>query len=140
MVSTIQMSQGAGGAHMDRLIKEHILAKFSQVPSSDVEVPLGCLDDAAVVDDIVFSTDSHTVQPLIFPGGDIGSLAVAGTVNDVAVLGAAPIALSTGFIIEEGFSFEVFDQIIQSMASTAKKASVPIVTGDTKVVERKAIQ
>lgn len=140
MVSKIQMSQGAGGEHMDRLIKEHILTKFSQIPSVHVEVPLSCLDDAAVVDGIVFSTDSHTVHPLIFPGGDIGSLAVAGTVNDVAVLGADPIALSTGLIIEEGFSFDVFDQIIQSMASTAKNAGVPIVTGDTKVVERKAIQ
>ena len=95
MVSTIQMSQGAGGEHMDRLIKEHILSKFSQVSSYGVEVPLSCLDDAAVIDDIVFSTDSHTVQPLIFPGGDIGSLAIAGTVNDVAVLGADPLALST---------------------------------------------
>jgi hydrogenase expression/formation protein HypE len=140
MVSTIQMSQGAGGEHMDRLIKEHILSKFSQVSSYGVEVPLSCLDDAAVVDDIVFSTDSHTVQPLIFPGGDIGSLAIAGTVNDVAVLGADPLALSTGFIIEEGFSFKVFDQIIESMTRTAKWAGVPIVTGDTKVVERKAIQ
>jgi hydrogenase expression/formation protein HypE len=140
MVSKIQMSEGAGGEHMDRLIKEHILSQFSKLNSNRVEVPLGCLDDAAVVDDIVFSTDSHTVQPLLFPGGDIGSLSVAGTVNDVAVLGADPLALSSGFIIEEGFSFEVFDQIVTSMMRTAKMAEVPIITGDTKVVEHNAIQ
>lgn len=140
MDSKIQMSQGAGGEHMDRLIKEHILAQFSKLTSPNVEVPLGSLDDAAVVDDIVFSTDSHTVQPLIFPGGDLGSLSVAGTVNDVAALGADPIALSSGFIIEEGLEFDVFDRIVQSMIATAKLANVPIVTGDTKVVERHAIQ
>jgi hydrogenase expression/formation protein HypE len=140
MATKIQLSQGAGGEHMDRLIKEHILEKFSKTTSSAIKVPLDALDDAAVVDNIVFSTDSHTIQPLIFPGGDIGSLAIAGTVNDVSVLGADPIALSSGFIVEEGFSFEIFDQIIQSMAKTSKKADVPIVTGDTKVIEHGAIQ
>ena len=98
------------------------------------------LDDAAVVDDIVFSTDSHTVQPIIFPGGDLGSLAVSGTINDVAVMGAKPIALSSGFIIEEGLSADTFEIIVKSMSTYSKKAKVPIVTGDTKVVEKGAIQ
>jgi hydrogenase expression/formation protein HypE len=98
------------------------------------------LDDSAVIDDIVFSTDSHTVQPIIFPGGDLGSLAVAGTINDVSVMGAKPIALSAGFIIEEGLSLETFETIVKSMSKVASDAGVPIVTGDTKVVEKGAIQ
>jgi hydrogenase expression/formation protein HypE len=104
------------------------------------EVSLSMLDDSAVVDDIVFSTDSHTVSPIIFPGGDLGSLAVAGTVNDVSVMGAKTIGLSSGFIIEEGLDLNVFETIVKSMSETAKKADVPIVTGDTKVVEKGAIQ
>ncbi len=138
MVKKISLAQGAGGELMDQLIKENILRFFKT--TGDVEVPLTALDDAAVVDDIVFSTDSHTVQPLIFPGGDIGSLAVCGTINDVAVVGGTPLALSAGFIIEEGFSLETFETIVRSMGRTAQKAGVPIVTGDTKVVEKGAIQ
>jgi len=98
------------------------------------------LDDSAVIDDVVFTTDSHTVRPLIFPGGDLGSLAVAGTINDIAVMGAKPIALSAGFIVEEGLSTDIFELIVKSMAKTADYAKVPIVTGDTKVVEKGAIQ
>ena len=124
---------------MDNLIKEKILNHFNY-KSKKIEVPLSMLDDAAVVDDIVFSTDSHTVQPIIFPGGDLGSLAVSGTINDVAVMGAKPIALSSGFIIEEGLSADTFEIIVKSMSTYSKKAKVPIVTGDTKVVEKGAIQ
>jgi len=138
MTKKITLAQGAGGELMDQLIKENILRFFPM--HGNVEVPLTALDDAAVVDDIVFSTDSHTVQPLIFPGGDIGSLAVCGTINDVAVVGGTPLALSAGFIIEEGFSMETFQTIVRSMGRTAKKADVPIVTGDTKVVEKGALQ
>lgn len=138
MNKKITLAQGAGGEYMDAFIKETILKHFHTDPSA--EVSLDMLDDSAVIDDIVFSTDSHTVHPLIFPGGDIGSLAVAGTVNDVSVLGATPLALSAGFIIEEGFSRETFDAIVKSMGITAKQANVPIVTGDTKVVEKGAIQ
>jgi hydrogenase expression/formation protein HypE len=138
MAQKITLAQGAGGELMDQLIKENILRFFKN--QGTAEVPLTALDDAAVVDDIVFSTDSHTVQPLIFPGGDIGSLAVCGTVNDVAVVGGSPLALSAGFIIEEGFSMETFETIVRSMGRMAKKACVPIVTGDTKVVEKGALQ
>ncbi|DAC72353.1 MAG TPA: hydrogenase expression/formation protein HypE [Thermoplasmata archaeon] len=138
MAKKIALAQGAGGELMDQLIKQNILRFFKNQGSA--EVSLAALDDAAVIDDIVFSTDSHTVQPLIFPGGDIGSLAVCGTINDVAVMGATVIALSAGFIIEEGFSLDTFATIVKSMGRTADKAGVPIVTGDTKVVEKGAIQ
>ncbi len=139
MVEKIKLAQGAGGELMDKLIKENIL-KYFEKESKSIEVTLSMLDDSAVVDDIVFSTDSHTVQPIIFPGGDLGSLAVAGTINDVSVMGAKPIALSAGFIIEEGLSTITFETIVKSMGRVAKDASVPIVTGDTKVVEKGAIQ
>jgi len=114
MVEKIRLAQGAGGELMDNLIKDKILKYFAG-KSSSAEITLSMLDDAAVIDDIVFSTDSHTVQPLIFPGGDVGSLAVCGTINDVSVLGAKPLALSAGFILEEGFSVETFEKIVKSM-------------------------
>ncbi len=137
MSERIQLAHGAGGERMEGFIKQYILKSFS---SSSGEVPLDMLDDAAVIDDIVFSTDSHTVHPLFFPGGDIGILAVAGTINDVAVLGAKPLALSAAFILEEGLSFEIFEKIVNSIGESAKDAGIPIVTGDTKVVEKNAIQ
>jgi hydrogenase expression/formation protein HypE len=139
MADKIRLAQGAGGQMMDKLIKDKIL-KYFEKSSKSAEIPLSMLDDSAVIDDIVFSTDSHTVQPIIFPGGDLGSLAVAGTVNDIAVMGAKPIALSAGFIIEEGLSIETFETIVKSMGEVAYEAGVPIVTGDTKVVENGAIQ
>jgi hydrogenase expression/formation protein HypE len=138
MAEKIKLAQGAGGQMMDKLIKEKILKYFEK--ESSAEIPLSMLDDSAVIDDIVFSTDSHTVQPIIFPGGDLGSLAIAGTINDVAVMGAKPIALSAGFIVEEGLSIETFETIVKSMSEVASDAGVPIVTGDTKVVEKGAIQ
>ena len=137
MSERIQLAHGAGGERMENFIKQYILKSFS---SSSGEVSLDMLDDAAVIDDIVFSTDSHTVHPLFFPGGDIGALAVAGTINDVAVLGAKPLALSAAFILEEGLSFEIFEKIVNSIGESAKDAGIPIVTGDTKVVEKNAIQ
>jgi hydrogenase expression/formation protein HypE len=139
MANKIKLAQGAGGQMMDKLIKDKILKYFDE-SSKSAEIPLSMLDDSAVIDDIVFSTDSHTVQPIIFPGGDLGSLAIAGTVNDIAVMGAKPIALSAGFIIEEGLPLDKFETIVKSMGEVAKKANVPIVTGDTKVVENGAIQ
>jgi hydrogenase expression/formation protein HypE len=140
MVEKIKLAQGAGGEMMDNFIKEKILKYFNFGKFKNVDIPLSMLDDAAVVDDIVFSTDSHTVQPIIFPGGDLGSLAIAGTINDVSVLGAKPIGLSAGFIIEEGLPSGTFEIIVKSMGKCAKDANVPIVTGDTKVVEKGAIQ
>jgi hydrogenase expression/formation protein HypE len=139
MADKIKLADGAGGQLMDKLIKQKILKYFGKM-STSAEIPLSMLDDSAVIDDIVFTTDSHTVQPIIFPGGDLGSLAVAGTVNDVSVMGAKPIALSSGFIVEEGLPVEKFEIIVNSMSKVSKEANVPIVTGDTKVVEKGAIQ
>jgi hydrogenase expression/formation protein HypE len=139
MTEKIKLAQGAGGQLMDKLIKEKILKYFGK-NQGKAEVSLSMLDDSAVIDDIVFSTDSHTVHPIIFPGGDLGSLAVAGTINDVSVMGAKPIALSAGFIIEEGLPIETFETIVKSMSQVSIDADVPIITGDTKVVEKGAIQ
>jgi hydrogenase expression/formation protein HypE len=139
MADKIKLAQGAGGEMMDILIKQKILKYFGKDIQKG-EVSLSMLDDSAVIDDIVFSTDSHTVQPIVFPGGDLGSLAVAGTVNDISVMGANTFAISAGFIIEEGLSIKNFERIVKSMSETANNANVPIVTGDTKVVEKGAIQ
>jgi hydrogenase expression/formation protein HypE len=120
---------------MNRLIRDHVVA----VLDNDQLAPL---DDGAVLPhvdgDIVFTTDSYVVTPLEFPGGDIGRLAVAGTVNDLAVMGAKPVALSLGLILEEGLPFDVLDRVLASIARTAEEAGVSIVTGDTKVIERRA--
>jgi hydrogenase expression/formation protein HypE len=137
MADRIELPQGAGGSETEAFIKKHILPRFEQ---PDIDVPLQALDDAAVVDDVVFTTDSHTVQPLFFPGGDIGSLAVAGTINDVAVMGAEPVALAAAMVIEEGLSLDSIERVLDSMASCSHNAGVPIVTGDTKVLEHGALQ
>lgn len=101
---------------------------------------LNSMSDAALVavnhPRIAYTTDSYVVKPLEFPGGNIGKLAVCGTVNDLAVMGAKPLYLSAGFIIEEGFDFAILERIVKSMAETARAAHVHIVTGDTKVVAR----
>jgi hydrogenase expression/formation protein HypE len=138
----ISMAHGAGGAVMQEMIGSLIVPILSnrKWKGSKITVPLDALDDSAVVDGIVFTTDSHTVRPLFFPGGDIGSLSVAGTVNDLSVVGAEPLALSSAFVLEEGLDSHTLEKVLRSMARTAKQAGVPIVTGDTKVVERGAVQ
>lgn len=132
----ITMSQGAGGERMQEFIREFVLKELDH---DFGEIPLAALDDSAVFDGIAFTTDSYTVKPLFFPGGDIGVLSVAGTVNDLSVMGATPVALSCAMIIQEGFSGEDLHRIMRSISATAKKAEVRIVTGDTKVVEKGAI-
>jgi len=119
---------------MHDLVKNYIVKYFGNTAS--IEVPLEALDDAAVVRDVVLKSDSHAVKPLFFPGGDIGRLAVSGTVNDIAVLGAEPYALACGFVLEEGLSLADFEKILASMQQTCLEADVSIVTGDTKVVEK----
>ncbi|MBS7636649.1 hydrogenase expression/formation protein HypE [Candidatus Bathyarchaeota archaeon] len=130
------MLHGAGGTVMHDLVKNYILKYFGGVENADFEVPLEALDDAAVVGDIVLKSDSHAVKPIFFPGGDIGRLAVSGTVNDIAVLGAEPYALACSFILEEGLPLADFEKILASMQQTCREAHVSIVTGDTKVVEK----
>lgn len=132
----ITMAHGAGGAIMNDLIKKYVLKYLG---GSGAEVPLEALDDAAVISDIVLKSDSHVVKPIFFPGGDIGRLAVAGTVNDIAVMGAEPIALSCGFVLEEGLLMAEFEKILKSMNETCREADVYIITGDTKVVEKGAL-
>jgi hydrogenase expression/formation protein HypE len=119
---------------MHDLVRNYIVKYFGD--ANIAEVPLEALDDAAVVGDVVFKSDSHAVKPIFFLGGDIGRLAVTGTVNDIAVLGAEPYALACGFILEEGLALTDFERILASMQQACKEASVSIVTGDTKVVEK----
>jgi len=130
---TVQMSHGGGGRLSQMLIDDMFVAAFDNPV-------LAQLHDGAILDlaagRLAFSTDSFVVHPLFFPGGDIGSLAVHGTVNDVAMCGARPIAISAGFIIEEGLPMEDLWRIVQSMRDAADQAGVPVVTGDTKVVDR----
>lgn len=135
-MSKITMSHGGGGAVMQGLIKEYVVKYLG---GSGAEVPLEALDDSAVIDDVVLKSDSHTVKPLFFPGGDIGRLAITGTVNDIAVMGADPLALSSGFIIEEGFQLEDFERILRSMREACQEAGVYVLTGDTKVMEKGAL-
>lgn len=135
-MNRITMAHGAGGHMMQQLVKDYILKYLG---GSGVEVPLEALDDSAVIDDIVLSSDSHTVKPLFFPGGDIGRLAISGTVNDIAVMGAEPRALTSGFVIEEGFPLTDFEKIVRSMGDACREAGVYVITGDTKVMEKGAI-
>jgi hydrogenase expression/formation protein HypE len=121
---------------MQEFLSKHILPHF---PVTVTDVPLSSLDDSAVVDGIVFTTDAHTVKPLFFPGGDIGSLSVAGTVNDISVIGGRPLALSLAVILEEGLDIDIVDRAMMSVGKTAAACGVPVVTGDTKVMESGAI-
>ena len=130
----IDMAHGSGGRAMAQLIEE-LFAKYL----GNEYLAQG--DDGALLPHpgegkLVMATDSHVVSPLFFPGGDIGCLSVHGTINDVAMMGAQPLYLSAGFILEEGFKLADLARIVQSMAAAAREAGVPIVTGDTKVVER----
>ncbi|MBA3034118.1 MAG: hydrogenase expression/formation protein HypE [Gammaproteobacteria bacterium] len=131
----IDMSHGAGGRAGAQLVEELFLRHLDN-PF------LRQGDDGAVLswptfgERLVLSTDCHVVSPLFFPGGDIGCLAVHGTLNDVAMMGARPLALTAGFVIEEGFALAELDRIVASMAAAARAAGVPVVAGDTKVVER----
>ena len=131
----ITMLHGAGGTVMHNLVKNYIVKAFAGIGNA-AEVPLEAMDDAAVIGDIVFKSDSHAVKPIFFPGGDIGRLSISGTVNDISAMGAMPYALACGFILEEGLPFADLERILQSMRETCIEAGVGIVTGDTKVVEK----
>ena len=131
----ILLDHGGGGLLMNELITQKFLPKLSNTY-------LERLEDGAVFDigdsKLCFSTDSYVVSPIFFPGGDIGSLSVHGTVNDIAMCGGIPLFLSAGFILEEGFSMKDLERIIESMAEAAANAGTQIVTGDTKVVAKGA--
>jgi len=128
----ILLAHGAGGGKSAELVREVFLAHFENAV-------LSRLGDAAVLEAggrLAFTTDAFVVAPLFFPGGDIGKLAVCGTVNDLAAMGAAPVALSAAFILEEGLELGILRAVVESMAGAAREAGVPIMTGDTKVVPR----
>ena len=133
MDTTILLGHGSGGKLSHQLIKELFINYFENpIVKSQTDSALLSLERST----IAFTTDSYVVDPLFFPGGNIGKLAVCGTINDIAVSGAIPKYLSASFIIEEGFSMKELEQIVSSMAEEAKRAGVFIVTGDTKVVNK----
>ena len=130
---------GAGGEVMGELLQT--LTKFKHNNAGGIG--LESLDDGAVIpingQNLVFTTDSHVVRPIFFPGGDIGKIAVCGTINDLAMMGGKPIALSCGMIIEEGFEIDDLARIVTSMDDALGEAGANLVTGDTKVMERGAL-
>ncbi len=133
----ITAMHGAGGELMDRLLREHILTEFSR--RSAGRIGLDALDDGATIatptaGELVVTTDSHVVQPTFFPGGDIGRLAAAGTLNDLAVMGARPLGLTLGLILEEGFPLADLKRIVRSIAAVLDELGVPLIAGDTKVM------
>ena len=132
MDNRILLAHGSGGKLSHDLVRKHIISRITN-PLLDR------LDDSAVLDSegrLAFTTDSYVVSPIIFPGGDIGRLAVCGTVNDLSMAGAKPLYLSLSFIIEEGLAVSELEEIVRSIAETAAEAEIEIVTGDTKVVNR----
>ena len=138
LTGTITLAHGSGGRAMHQLVDDLIRSTFSnpllEEGEDQARIPLAEL--VAQGDRLAFTTDSYVVTPLEFPGGNIGTLAINGTVNDLAVGGATPLYLSCGFIIEEGLPLETFARILQAMKLAADEAGVQIVTGDTKVVQR----
>lgn len=132
MVQRISLAHGEGGELTHQLIRDVFLQSFGNKEQTQL--------DAAVIkgnyQKIAITTDSYVVKPLFFPGGDIGKLAITGTVNDLAVSGATPIAITAGYIIEEGFPIKQLKTIVNNMAKEARKAGVSIIAGDTKVVEK----
>ena len=130
---TVQLAHGGGGRLMNQLVERMFGATFRN-PALDARHDGALLEIGG--ERLAFTTDSFVVHPRFFPGGDIGSLAVHGTVNDLAMCGARPLYLSAGFVLEEGMPMEELWQIVQSMQAAAAEAGVQIVTGDTKVVDR----
>ncbi len=130
---TVILGHGSGGTLSRDLLRRLFLPELGKAAPR-------ALDDSAVVEidgqRFALTTDSHVVSPLFFPGGDIGRLAICGTVNDLAMAGAKPIALTCGFVLEEGLSFEVLRRVVASMQEAAKDADVYIAAGDTKVVQK----
>ncbi|MDD1667913.1 MAG: hydrogenase expression/formation protein HypE [Methanomicrobiales archaeon] len=132
----VNLAHGAGGETMGELLRTLTNVKNRNAGGIGLE----SLDDGAVIPldgkNVVFTTDSHVVRPIFFPGGDIGRLAVCGTVNDLAVMGGRPLALSCGMILEEGFDIIDLERIVRSMDEALTESGAHLVTGDTKVVER----
>jgi hydrogenase expression/formation protein HypE len=135
----VKLAHGAGGTYMDELVREFFLEGFDIRRALD-GVGLDALDDGASLvfgdSEVVVSIDGHTVDPIFFPGGDLGRLAISGAVNDVAVMGARPIAILDAVIVEEGYGFKELRSLIKSMNETALEAGVAIISGDFKVMPK----
>ncbi|ADO47249.1 hydrogenase expression/formation protein HypE [[Enterobacter] lignolyticus] len=139
-MKSIQIAHGSGGQAMQQLINDLFMQAFANpwLAEQEDQARIDLAQLTASGDRLAFSTDSYVIDPLFFPGGDIGKLAVCGTANDVAVSGAIPRFLSCGFILEEGLEMATLEAVVASMAQTAAAANIAIVTGDTKVVPRGA--
>ncbi|NLI63088.1 MAG: hydrogenase expression/formation protein HypE [Methanosarcinaceae archaeon] len=150
----ISMEHGAGGEQMQSLIGDVILRNLTKTSAG--KVGLSDLDDGASITvdksnkffekfnisdkiELVMTTDSHVIHPIFFPGGDIGKVSVCGAINDLSVMGARPIALSSAMILPEGFSISDLEKIVQSMNKILEEVDVPIITGDTKTIEGSAL-
>lgn len=138
--TTVTLAHGSGGKAMRDLINDIFVSSFdnSMLDQLEDQANFDLITLSALGDRLAFTTDSYVVDPIFFPGGDIGELAVNGTVNDLAVSGAMPLYLSCGMILEEGLPIDTLRKIAQSMKRAADRAGVQIITGDTKVVERGA--
>ena len=139
--ATVQLAHGGGGRFMRNLIEGLFRPAFAadgpRSPAHDsAVVPLDCSRDDGAGGRLAMTTDTFVVRPLFFPGGDIGKLAIYGTVNDLAMSGARPLYLSAGFILEEGLSMDVLRRVVDSMSAASREVGVRIITGDTKVVDR----
>jgi len=130
----VTLSHGSGGKASHQLLEAIILPAFEN-PALDGVADAAVLSSEGAAS-LAFTTDTYVVSPLFFPGGDIGRLAVHGTINDLAMAGARPLCLSVGLVLEEGLSIDTLKRVVDSMAGAAREAGVPIVTGDTKVVPR----
>ncbi|EOC1313889.1 hydrogenase expression/formation protein HypE [Cronobacter turicensis] len=139
-MNTITLAHGSGGQAMQQLIDRLFMQAFENpwLAEQEDQARLPLAELTARGDRLAFSTDSYVIDPLFFPGGNIGKLAICGTANDVAVSGAVPRWLSCGFILEEGLEMATLEKVAHSMAATAHAAGIQIVTGDTKVVPRGA--
>lgn len=129
----VDLRDGAGGRKMNEFISELILSTLG--PSSVGDIGLAQLDDGASFDDYIITTDGHTVKPLFFRGGNIGTLAACGTINDVSVMGARPMLLTSSLIIQAGFDRDSLAEILRAMKTSCDEVGAQIVAGDTKVVE-----
>lgn len=138
---TINLLHGAGGELMNTLITD-VLTRITNTNAGGIG--LESLDDGAAIPlahggYLILTTDTHVVKPIFFPGGDIGRIAVSGTVNDLAMMGAAPVALTSAIVLEDGFSMDALRAVVASMDDATKEVNAAIVTGDTKVVEKGAL-
>ncbi len=138
-IDRISPLHGAGGEMMEQLLSEHVMPHFAARSVGRIDVT--AMDDGATLrlpsdGELVVTTDSHVVKPVFFPGGDIGTLAAAGTLNDLAVMGARPLAITLAVIIEEDFAIADIDRIVASFAEVLAESDVPVACGDTKVMGR----